>query len=141
MTPFAALLATSGLSKREAAHWLRVREDTVQDWSRGRSRAPAPVIEMLASLVESQEIKADEFTSQLEKMVAQQGLPDQIEVGVSADDHEAVLNGFPTRSAEAACIGRALSMMAPDLRAAVRLVPRGSTVATALAEAQHPKGG
>ncbi|WP_133245833.1 hypothetical protein [Candidatus Phycosocius bacilliformis] len=64
----------------------------------------------------------------------QYGEPNVIEIGTSADDHEAQLNGFMSKAHERATMGLALAQLPTGV---VKLVPRGSTLGTAAAEAQN----
>lgn len=61
------------------------------------------------------------------------GEVDVIELGVSADNHEAQSLGWPCVGAHAAVLG----LVAARCGQPVRIVPRGSTVATAAAADAH----
>ena len=128
MTPYALLLALSGLSQREAAELHNVRLDTVKSWSAGRNGANAGVIAELAGLIARQDRAAREALAAIEAEAH-----DGIEIGYPADDAEAQALGFPARSAWAAMAARVVA--APPDR--IRLVPRGSTPATAAAKGQR----
>jgi hypothetical protein len=56
-----------------------------------------------------------------------------IEIGLAADDHEAQALGWPCVGAQEAMLG----LVVARCRRPVRIVPRGSTVATAAATDAH----
>lgn len=86
-------------------------------------------------LLNRQERAAQEAHKILLSAIAAQGsLPEQIELGCATDDHEAQSIGWPTASAQMAMTGRLLGKLDPEHRALVKVVPRGSTPATAAAE-------
>lgn len=126
MTPFALLLQLCGLSHREGGDFLDVRPDTVKSWSAGRNRVPAGVIEQLRDLARALDRTAERA---VETILAETPETADIEIGYPTDDYEARALGLP-------CVG-AWSAMAARVIAAidrpVRLVPRGSTPATAAA--------
>ena len=114
MTPFALLASLAGLSHREAAEFLNVRVDTAKSWSAGRRACPAYALDELKALIARQERAARE--------------PDAIELGYPADDAEARALGWT-------CVGawRAMAARLLAVEPRARLVPRGSTPATAAA--------
>lgn len=123
MVPFAMLLGLTGLSQREAADFLDARLDTVKSWSSGRNRCPDGVIEDLSDLAERQERAADEAINAITE--APEGA--DVEIGYPVDDVEAQALGWP-------CVGAWKGMAARVVAFSdkpVRLVPRGSTLATA----------
>lgn len=131
MTPAALLIQLAGLSHREAAEFLGVRPDTVQSWHRRRnpSAAGRGVIDDLRTLIAKQERAAAEAVAQMAKLARKHGAPAEIEIGYPADDHEARHLGWP-------CVGAWRSMAARVVAASpmpIKLVPRGSTPATAAA--------
>ena len=71
------------------------------------------------------------------KTIKRHHVPETIEIGVCADDHEARSLGWPTVSAHAAVVGHMLAMLPPDMIGRVRIVPRGSSAATAAAADAH----
>jgi hypothetical protein len=124
MTPFALLASLAGLSHREAGDFLSVRPDTVQSWAIGRRECPPGPLDELRGLIARQKKAADEA---LQLVV--QNAPDEIELGFPAGDSEARDLGWP-------CVGAWGAMAARFIAACparVRLVPRGSTPATAAA--------
>jgi len=131
MTLFALLIDRCGLFIEEAARFLGVRSDTAKSWSSGR-REPSPeVIEELRSLYARQRRAAEEAIGKIEAMGDP---PDAIELGLASDDAEAQSLGWPARGAHAAVLG----MVAGRLKGRpVRIVPRGSTPATAAAADVH----
>jgi hypothetical protein len=131
---FNTLLAASGLTQSEAADWFDTNKAQIVDWARGKSRVPDRVVNQIADLAERILGRADTLADQIQKLVNEHGLPKEIEIAISTDDHEAALNGLPTVSTERVCIGWALAQLAAETRARVKIVPRGSTVATAAAE-------
>lgn len=137
MTPFATLLAASGLSYREVGATLVTSKETVRDWARGKSRTPDEALYWAHGLVRAMQARADALVSALDDLENSQGLPTTIEIAHSTNDHEARANGFVSANHERACIGLALARLPPEHLRAVRLVARGSTVAVATAEAER----
>ena len=133
MTPFALLLGAAGLSHREASDFLQVRLDTIHAWSSGRNNCRPAVLSELRDLIQKQERAAREAIAQIEQARALDPAA-EIELGYPTDDYEAENLGWP-------CVGAWRAMAARVLVAAlpVRLVPRGSSLATAAAiEAHQP---
>lgn len=128
MTAFALLIARCGFSHREAADFLSVRLDTVKSWSAGRNRAPAGAIADLRAL----HAKIERAASEALAVIAEQK-PEEIELGIVADDHEAQGLGWPCVGAHAAVLGLVVARAGIP----VRIVPRGSTPATAAAAEAH----
>ena len=131
MTPFACLLAASGLSYAEAGLVLGATKETVRDWARGKSRTPADALEWVHGLVEAMMAKADTLVDAYEDLSDQYGAPSVIEVAVSTDDHEAQTNGFLNMVHERATIGLAVARLPIG---SVKIAPRGSTIALAATE-------
>jgi hypothetical protein len=129
MTPYTLLVAHCGLSLREAADFHDVRPDTVKSWSAGRNPTPNGVLEELRVLTDTIATAADQAIEFLE------GAPEDadIEIGFPADDHEARALGFPCVGAWRAMMGQVLA----SVERPIRLVPRGSTPATAGAADAH----
>ena len=133
MNSYLILRDLAGLSLREASDLHRVRLDTVKSWSSGRNGAPDAVIADLRGLIEKQERASREAIAQIEQVRSQHPAA-EIELGYPTDDHEAQGLGWP-------CVGAWRAMAARVVVAAmpVRLVPRGSSLATAAAiEAHQP---
>lgn len=134
-TAFTLLSQRCGLSLREAANFLGVRIDTVKSWSSGRNPAPAGVIDELRRLYGRIEGAAEAAIQQIEDVATDAGQPETVEMGISADDHEAQSLGWPCVGAHAAVIG----LVAAWADVPIVIVPRGSTVATAgAADANTP---
>lgn len=131
MTLFPAILAACGLSQREAAELLGVRLDTVKSWSSGRRTVSPGALAELWALADRQETAARQAAQAWES----QGRPAAVEIGIAADDHEARSLGWPCVGAHLAVVRRAWELVGD--RAAVTVVPRGSTVATAAAADAH----
>ena len=129
MTPFRLLLDLSGLSQREAAVFLNARPDTLDAWARGRRTAPIGVIEELAGLVIAQTHAAQNAVDSIQDLLKDANDTAEIEIGYPVDDHEAEALGFPTPSAWGAMAARVVA----EFPGQIRLVPRGSTAATAAA--------
>ncbi len=128
ITAYALLLDRCGLSHREAADFHGVRHDTVKSWSAGRNPTPDGVIAELRDLyARIERAAADQL-----KLIKKQR-PAIIELGLAADDHEAQSRGWPCVGAQAACYG----IIAARTQQIVRIVPAGSTPATALAADMH----
>ncbi len=134
MTPFALLCHECGLSTREAAAFHDVRHDTALSWSSGRRNPPPAVLADLVALRRRIERAADEAIA-LMRSPASRGA-DVIELGFCVDDAEAKGLGLPCAGAHAALLARVVAVAIEDGRA-VRLVPRGSTSATAAASDAH----
>lgn len=130
MTPFSTLCAVCGLSQREAADFLRVRLDTVKSWGSGRDEAPTGVLAALAELDRRIQQAADEAVA---LVTAQR--PPTVELGYPSDDEEARHLGWPAVGVMRVLLGRIISATPTDT--IIRLVPRGSTPATAAAADAH----
>lgn len=135
MKPYGLLLSLSGLSTREAAVFHNVRQDTVKSWSAGRNNAPDGAIIEIKALIAAQEKAASEALVKISSLAKQRGVPDMIELGYPSDDYEATVLGFPTASAWGAMAARVVAGSAIP----IRLVPRGSTTASAAASDAHQK--
>lgn len=85
-------------------------------------------------LIDHQARAARETLAQIEDIAAARGMPEDIEISLSTDDHEAQGLGWPTASAHAAVIRRLIEIAPDDIRARIKIVPRGSTLGTAAAE-------
>lgn len=132
MTPLSLLIQACGLSIAEAATFLSVRPDTVEQWARGR-RSPHPEnIERLRALYDSISNAVLAAVEQIDAVMPEGAT---CEIGYPVDDHEAQTLGYP-------CVGAWRAMAAiviAELDRPVRLVPRGSTPATAAAADAHGK--
>lgn len=130
------LIELCGLSHREAAEFLNVREDTVKSWFRTRPNIAKPgVTASLRALAMQQKAAAARQIDLIGELIAQHGAPDQIELSLSSDDYEAQSKGWPCVGAER----RAYAIVAGAVSIPVTLVPRGSTPASAAASDQHDK--
>lgn len=132
-TTYALLLERCGLNLREAADFHRVRPDTVRSWSSGRNPASAGAIAELRDLYARIERAAGGGMAQIQNLGRQHRLPDMIELGLAADDAEAQSLGWPCVGAHAAVLG----LVAVRVTVPVRIVPRGTTTATAAAADAH----
>lgn len=128
-TLYSVLMNACGLSQREAAEFHKVRIDTVKSWCTGRNRPRDSVIAELRALYEKIERAADNLI----EIAAEQPDDTEIEIGYAADDHEAHSLGWPCVGAQLASIGIAAACIAQP----VKLVPRGTTAATAAAADIH----
>ncbi len=129
MTPYSILCAHAGLSHREASDFHKVRPDTIRSWSSGRNRAPQGAIDELIDLINRQEQLAEAALLRIHALAAENGAPEFVELGYPADDYEAQSIGWPCVGAWRAMAARVLAKSTHP----VRLVPRGSTPATAAA--------
>lgn len=130
------LIELCGLSHREAADYLGVREDTVKSWFRARPPTAKPgVIAELRALAAEQQKAADNQVMLIKELVERHGTPDQIELSLSSDDREAQSKGWPCVGAER----RTYALVAVAVDIAVALVPRGSTTASAAAADHYDK--
>lgn len=127
ITAFGLMLDRCGLSQREAASLLGVRLDTIKGWGIGRSAVPHGALQEMRRLYACQRRAASEALDVIAKHHLAQ---DVIELSMSADDYEAQQLGWPCCGAHGAVLG----MVIADTDAAIRIVPRGSTAATAAAE-------
>jgi hypothetical protein len=100
-TAFALLCARCGLSRREAARVLGVREDTVYSWSTGRNPAPPGVVAELRALYRRIEAAAAEALAQ----IGAEQQPEELTLALAADDAEAQALGWPSAGAHAAVLG------------------------------------
>jgi hypothetical protein len=137
-TLFDLLAQACGLSQREAADFLRVRLDTIKSWASGRRQAPQDALAELAALANRIDTAAAEALAQIEKMVAQHGVPAEIDLGVAADDAEAQSIGWPCVGAQCASFGLVVAR-GTKRGYRFRVSPRGSTVATAAATDAHER--
>lgn len=132
MTTHIALLAgRCGLSVREGAEFTGVRLDTFKSWSAGRNQAPAGAVEELRTLYRKIEQAAAAAVDQIRSSVPAGSV---VELGYCADDYEAQQLGFPFATCHNAMLGLVVARLD---HAQVKLVPRGSTVATAAAMEAH----
>jgi hypothetical protein len=131
MTPFACLLAATGLSYAEAGLVLGSTKETVRDWARGKSRTPPDALDWAHELVAVMMAKADTLVDACEDLAGQYGAPSVIEIAVSTDDYEAQMNGFLNLAHERSTIGLAVAQLPVG---SVKIAPRGSTIALAAAE-------
>jgi hypothetical protein len=132
MTPFRLMLQLTGLSLREAAQFLQISMSSAEKMSNGKLAARDTIIQELRGLYSRQFEASEEAVELIEK-----SMPDEVEIGYPADDHEAQSLGWP-------CIGAWAGMAAQvigQIHRPVRLVPRGSTLATAAAVDAHERGG
>ena len=129
MTPYRLLLSCVGLSQVEAAAFHAVSLDTVKSWCVGRNPAPNTSLQALKALYKRQH-KAAEEGARIAQMTPKKG---EIELGYAVDDMEAQALGWPCASAQHVALG----IMIAQIYSPVRLVPRGSTVATAAAADAH----
>ncbi|MCA3288255.1 MAG: hypothetical protein ING09_17065 [Roseomonas sp.] len=129
MTPYRLLLSRVGLSQADASALHGVRLDTVKSWCAGRNPAPAGVIADLRALYAFQRRAAEEALALAAKA------PDgaEIEISYAVDDAEAKALGWACAAAQHASLG----MVVARLARLVRLVPRGTTLATAAAADAH----
>ena len=130
MTTLAGLLiGRCGLSQREAADVLKVSINTVKSWMAGRAMPRPGVIDELRALYAAIKRAAGEALA----AIAAAPAADVIELGVATDDHEAQGLGWPCVGAQAAMLGLVVARCGRP----VRVVPRGSTSATAASAEQH----
>lgn len=133
MTLFSSLLKMAGLSIGEASNYFETRPDTMKSWSAGRNPVPDGILDKLHTLMERQEAAA----SAAFDVWMEQGQPDELEIGIASDNYEAQQLGWPCVGAQMATIARLWEMVHGD--AVIKLVPRGSTVPTAIAIEAHNK--
>lgn len=125
MTPIALLLDRCGLSRERGADYLGVRPDTIKSWRAGKNPTPPAVLDELRGLYARIERAADEAIAAIREAPEDA----EIEAGIAADDPEAQSLGWPCVGAQAAMLG----LVVARLDRPVRIVPRGSTPATAAA--------
>ena len=129
------LIDACGLSQREAAEFLGVRIDTVKSWHRINPPQARPgVLAELRALHAIQRRAAAHLIVQVRETTRAYGEAEMVEIGLSTDDHEARSLGWP-------CVGAhrmAIALAAARLTGMqIVLVPRGSTIATAIAADAH----
>lgn len=100
----------------------------------GRRTCPDSVIDELLALSIRQDVAAQEAALVIAETAEQQGAPEDIELGIATDDHEAQSLGWPCAGAHAAVIRKLIKLLPTDLVVLVKIVPRGATLATAAAE-------
>lgn len=133
MSIFPHLLIASGLSQQEAAEFLKIRRSSISNWTIGRRPPPDEILGWMVELVQAQNKMADETL----KLIAAHPATEIIEIGFCADDHEAQTLGLPAKSAHDAVIRRIVERIHDPRR--INLVPRGSTIATAVASDMNEK--
>ena len=131
MNPFSLLLQLSCLSQREAASYLKTSSSTIDKWSRGVREVPDAVLEEMRTLIDMQCDAADEALDILEHQCPDE--VDEIELGYPFDDHEAQTLGWPCVGAWKGMASRVIA----ECQQEVLLVPRGSTLSTAIAADIH----
>lgn len=129
MTAYDLLRRRCGLSQAEAAALHQVRLDTVKSWCGGRNRANDGVLAELRQLHDQIERVAAEALA----VIAAAPEAEEIELGYATDDHEAQALGWPCVGAQAASLGLVIARC----QRTIRLIPRGSTLATAAAAEAH----
>lgn len=127
MTLFSAIRKGCGLLQREAAQFLGASIESVKSWETGRRRVPAVVLRELRHLAHQQQRAAEEAFAVWDES----GRPDVIELGLASDDYEAQSLGWPCVGAQLAAFRRLWELLPEGVQ--VRIVPRGSTIATAAA--------
>jgi hypothetical protein len=125
-TTIALLIDRCGLSDRGAADLLMVRIDTIKSWSNGRRIAHPDAIAALRALYRRLEVAANEAL----QIITDHPSDAIVELGLASDDYEAQQLGWPCVDVHAAVLG----LVAARTDRQVRIVPRGSTSATAAAE-------
>lgn len=133
MTLFAEILHGCGLSHREAADYLKASAGSIASYASGRRVPPNGMLSELHELAARQEAAAEKALQIWEEA----GEPDEIEIGIASDDHEAQSLGWPCRGAHAAVIRRLWEMLPPFTEFIV--VPRGATLSSAAAADEHDR--
>lgn len=136
ITAVALLLDRCGLSIREAADFLKVREDTIKSWRTGRNPTPLRVINELKNLYEIIDDAADQTIAMIDQassMIKSKSTNFDVEIGIANDDHEAKTLGLPSVGAHAALLG----LVVARCTRSINIVPRGSTSASAAASDAH----
>jgi hypothetical protein len=130
-TTFALISDRCGLSHRGSAAFLNVRIDTVKSWSSGRNPAPPWAIDALRKLYARIENAARQAGEQIADVIKKHGVLQEIELGIASDDYEAQRQplGWPCVGAQAAMLG----IVAARSSLSIKIVPRGTTLATAAA--------
>lgn len=137
MSVFRILAESTGLSLQEAADFLRADERTVRRWLEGEN-PPTETLTQMFTLIDRQARAAAESIRVIEARLATAAMLAFIDLGISTDDHEAQSLGWPTASAHGAVIRRVVVTLPHSLRHLIRIVPRGSTIASAgISEKAH----
>jgi transcriptional regulator with XRE-family HTH domain len=139
MTPTLALLrAAAGLSRSEAANLLNVSLNTIEKWEKGKRGYPPEVEDDMAALVLLVQDCAEKLYRSAQEIIKEQdsGPPDEIEIGLCADDYEANSLGFPTASSHRMAVSIAAARLVRDGISVVTPL-RGTTQATAAAADRH----
>lgn len=138
MTPFKLLMIATGLSIRETADYLNQSEAQIAKMCRTNSaspdgvRKPSPgTMAEMRALYAKQRQAANAIVQMLADIPAEA----VVELGLASDDHEAQSLGWPSVGAQAGVF----SMVVASSDRKFRIVPRGSTPATALAADIHGK--
>lgn len=137
MTTFALLTQRCGLSISEAAEFLDVPLNTIKSWSSGRRATPQGVIDELRALYRLIEDSAAKALIEIGDLLAEAGEPPaEFEIGVAETDGDAKSLGLPCAAAHRTMAG----LVAARLSLPVRIVPRGSTLATKAAKRARISG-
>ena len=136
-TMFKLVCESCGLTTREVARFLDAKIDTVKSWSSGCNAAPENVIEKLTWLAVCIDVAAREELLRIEESRAGQGLPEKIEIRITADDAEAQTLGWPCAGTHRAIVRNVIELAPDDVKHRIVLVPCGSTPATAAAADAH----
>lgn len=128
---FKLLRLRCGLSQSEAARFLAVSESSVHNWDQGRRTAPTGVADDLQRLYRQIESAA----KQALVLLSSAADATEIEIGIASDDFEAQQLGLPCVGAHEALLGLVISCSDRP----IKIVPRGSTTATAGAIQARPE--
>lgn len=94
MTVFRILSESAGLSVEEAAQFLRADEGAVRRWREGQN-PPSGVLDEMFTLIDRQARAAHEALRLIHARLAMHETLELIELGLSADDHQAQGLGWP----------------------------------------------
>ncbi|MEC9266688.1 MAG: hypothetical protein VX464_11565 [Pseudomonadota bacterium] len=106
----------------------------MKSWSAGRNGTPDQVLAEMAALYARIEEAADVASD----LIDAQDVAGEIELGIASDDHEAQSLGWPCVGAHRAVLAIVVAR-AIEAGHSVKIVPRGSTIATAAAADRHQK--
>jgi hypothetical protein len=126
---FSLLRRRCGLSVAETAGYLGVPEPLAQSWEEAPRGVPPRAIHRLRALYRTLEKSAEAQVAQVRAVAPFTAV---LELGLASDDVEAQQFGLPCVGAHEALLG----LIAARLNRHVRVVPAGSTVATAAALAR-----
>ena len=137
---YRCLQTASGMDTFEASNFLGVDEDAVMMWVSGEEEADEDSIEKMAELICKMVTSVGQTLDYLlDQMEENDSAPAFIEMGLSSDDKEAELLGWPCVRVHEMVLGM-MAAQGTEIGIPISIVPRGSTVSSAAAADAFEKG-